>query len=179
LDLKIGTKIKALRLASDLTQAELADRSNLTKGFISQLENDQTSIQIDSLAGLLDALGTSLADFFTDVETPIHFTPRDRVLVDGKGVSKFEILVPGSTNNQMDPIMLLLKPGESLEENEPHPGEQFGFVMQGTLTLLFGSKSYQVNKGECFYFEAEKSNQLRNDGKTSVRMMWVTTPPQM
>lgn len=179
MDLKIGEKIKALRLASDLTQAELADRSSLTKGFISQLENDQTSIQIDSLAAILEGLGTSLAEFFNDVETPIVFTPRERVRVDGKGISRFELLVPGSTNNQMDPIMLHMKPGESLEENEPHPGEQFGFVLQGTVTLTFGSKTYHVSKGDCFYFEAEKTNQIRNDGKTPVKMLWVTTPPQM
>ncbi|MCK4606862.1 MAG: helix-turn-helix transcriptional regulator, partial [candidate division Zixibacteria bacterium] len=64
--MKIGEKIKALRLSSDLTQEELANRAGLSKGFISQLENDQTSIQIDSLADILEALSVSLSDFFSD-----------------------------------------------------------------------------------------------------------------
>ena len=179
MDLRIGEKIKAMRLASDLTQAELADRAELTKGFISQLENDQTSIQIDSLANILDGLGTTLADFFADAETQVTFSPSERIHVESKGIHKFELLVLGSTNNQMDPVMLEIKPGEGLQEGGPHPGEQFGFVLQGTATLKLGKKSYQINKGHCFYFEADRSHQIRNDGNSAVKMLWVTTPPQM
>ncbi|UCC43924.1 MAG: cupin domain-containing protein, partial [Candidatus Zixiibacteriota bacterium] len=123
------------------------------------MENDQTSIQIDSLAKIMDALGTNLAEFFGDVETQVVFAAKDRVRIDGKGVHCFELLVPGSTNNQMDPILLEIKPGEGLEENEPHPGEQFGFILQGTATLKLGQKTYRVSKGHCFYFEADRSQQ--------------------
>ena len=79
MELKIGEKIKALRLASELTQAELADRARLTKGFISQLENDQTSISVDSLADILGALGVSLAEFFSDSsDVKVVFSPGSR-----------------------------------------------------------------------------------------------------
>ena len=125
--LRIGRKIKSLRLASDLTQQELANRARLTKGFISQLENDQTSISLDSLADILDAIGISLSEFFTDAaEAKVVYRPSERVAVDGKGADKFELLVPGSTNNLMDPILVELQPDESLKNQEPHSGEQFG-----------------------------------------------------
>jgi len=179
MNLRIGEKIKALRLASDLTQAELADRSGLTKGFISQLENDQTSIQIDSLADLLEALGISLADFFSDAEEKVVFSPKERVPIDGKGASRFELLVPGSTNNQMDPILLELQPGEQMGEQEPHPGEQFGYILKGTATLRLGQKTYKVSKEHCFYFEADRTQQIGNDGESVMRMLWIVAPPQM
>lgn len=178
--LKIGEKIRNLRLAADLTQAELADRAQLTKGFISQLENDQTSISVDSLADILAALGVSLAEFFAEEDSiRVVYGPADRVPVEGKGASRFELLVPGSTINLMDPVLLELAPGESLPEEPPHPGEQFGFVLSGTATLRLGKATYRVPKSHCFYFESDKKSQLRNEGKSAVKLLWVTTPPQM
>ena len=66
----IGNKIKRLRLQLNLSQAELADRCELTKGYISQLENDLTEPSISTLRDILSALGTDLAEFFKkeDVE---------------------------------------------------------------------------------------------------------------
>ena len=62
--MEIGNKIKQLRLQCDLTQEELANRCELTKGYISQLENELTSPSIATLMDILSALGTNLKDFF-------------------------------------------------------------------------------------------------------------------
>ena len=180
MDLRIGEKIKALRLSSELTQAELADRAKLTKGFISQLENEQTSISVDSLADILDALGVSLSEFFSDDgDAPAVFSPEDRVAIDRRGVTSFEMLVPGSTNNIMDPILLTLAPGEALDRQGPLPGEQFGFVLDGTATLMLKKKRHSVAADHCFYFRSDRAHQLRNDGTKDLRLLWVTSPPLM
>lgn len=180
MNLRIGQKIKALRLTSDLTQEELANRAQLTKGFISQLENEQSSIQIDTLADILEVLGISLSEFFSDTEGPqIVFSPGEKVLVDGSGASKFELLIPGSTNNLMDPVLIELKPGEKLSEKEPHPGEEFGYVLKGTLTLILNKKSYKVRSKHCFYFKADQANQILNKSDGVVTLLRVTSPPQM
>jgi len=178
--LEIGRKIKALRLASELTQSELAARARLTKGFISQFERDQTSISLDSLLDILDALGVTITEFFGDLsQTRTVFSPKDRISVEEKKVHGFEILVPGSTNNLMDPIMITLEPGEMLDNDGPHAGEEFGYVLSGTLTLIFGKKSSKVPPRNCFYFEADQFHQLVNRGKAKVNFLWVTSPPQM
>ena len=64
--MEIGNKIKQLRLQCDLTQEELANRCELTKGYISQLENELTSPSIATLMDILSALGTNLKDFFSE-----------------------------------------------------------------------------------------------------------------
>ncbi|MCB2229692.1 helix-turn-helix domain-containing protein [bacterium] len=180
MDLRIGERIKNLRLASELTQAELADRAQLTKGFISQLENDQTSISVDSLADILGALGISMGEFFAEVEdTKVVFGPDDRVPIDRRAVRRFDVLVPGSTNNLMDPILLELEPGESLDKQGPLPGEQFGYVLSGTATLAINRKVYRVPSDHCFYFSSDRDHQLRNDGSDMVKIVWVTSPPLM
>jgi len=180
MNLKIGEKIKALRLASELTQAELADRAGLTRGFISQLENEQSSIQIESLAAILEALGTSLTEFFSDRgETQVVFSPEERVSIDSKGASRFELLVPGSTNNLMDPVLIELRPGERLEQQGPLPGEQFGYVLKGTATVSVNKKRYSVPAGHCFYFESSCVHQILNRSERVARLLWISTPPLM
>ena len=62
----IGHRIKELRIQKNLTQEELADRCELTKGFISQVERDHTSPSIATLMDILQCLGTDLSSFFTD-----------------------------------------------------------------------------------------------------------------
>ena len=64
--MKIGEKIKELRLKHHLTQEELAGRVELSKGFISQIERDLTSPSIATLIDILQCLGTDLKEFFTD-----------------------------------------------------------------------------------------------------------------
>ena len=64
--MEIGSKIKRLRAQQGLTLEELASRCELTKGFLSQLERDLTSPSIATLADILEALGSSLSEFFSD-----------------------------------------------------------------------------------------------------------------
>ena len=64
----IGKKIKELRILKGLTQEELADRAELTKGFISQVERNHTSPSIATLVDILQCLGTDLKNFFEDDE---------------------------------------------------------------------------------------------------------------
>ena len=66
--MQIGAKLKELRILKGLTQEELADRTELSKGFISQLERDLTSPSIATLMDILQCLGTSIGEFFK--ETP-------------------------------------------------------------------------------------------------------------
>ena len=72
--MEIGIKIKALRLKNNLTQEELADRCELTKGFISQLENDLANPSIETINDILVVLGSNLGEFFQNEESePLVF----------------------------------------------------------------------------------------------------------
>jgi mannose-6-phosphate isomerase-like protein (cupin superfamily) len=135
---------------------------------------------VDSLADILEALGTTLAEFFTDKkQTTVVYSPAERVAVEGKGARRFELLVPGSTNNLMDPIFVELGPGEKLERQGPHPGEQFGFIIKGTATLKLDRAVYRVPSKHCFYFESDRTHQIINASNSVVQFLWITTPPQM
>ena len=64
--MEIGSKLKRLRIKNNLTQEELADRCELSKGFISQIERDLASPSISTLFDILQCMGTDLKEFFND-----------------------------------------------------------------------------------------------------------------
>ncbi len=182
MNFELGKKIKSLRLTSELTQEELANRAKLTKGFISQVENEnfEISISLESLSDILDALGISLSEFFKETKEPqIVFSKKERISVDNTGANKFELLVAGSTHNEMDPIIVELLPNEKLDKANPHQGEQFGYVLKGTVTLVKDKIEYTITKNNCFYFVSDKKHQLLNNSDKPAQFIWVVTPPQM
>jgi transcriptional regulator with XRE-family HTH domain len=100
--MKIGERIRNLRQLSNLTQEELAERAGLTKGFISQVERDLTSISLDSLIQILGALDEDISEFFRDStgEEKIVYRENDRVVIEKDKIRRFELLVPGSRINR-------------------------------------------------------------------------------
>ncbi|MDL2311186.1 XRE family transcriptional regulator, partial [Peptostreptococcaceae bacterium OttesenSCG-928-C18] len=123
----IGDKIKNKRMALGLTQEELAERADLTKGFISQIERDLTSPSVDSLFDILEALGTNMSDFFKEEKKEkLVFTKDDYILnVDEDNKSSIEWVVPNSQKNEMEPIILDLEPKGKSKVYDPNEGETF------------------------------------------------------
>jgi transcriptional regulator with XRE-family HTH domain len=176
--MKIGERIRNLRQLSNLTQEELAERANLTKGFISQIERDLTSISLDSLIQILDALDEDVSEFFKDAsEEKIVYREKDRVTIEKERIQKFELLVPGSTNRRLEPILLTLRQGQATPKEKAHEGEEFGYVLRGRINLRFGREVLRLKKGECFYLSAEKDHWLQNTSSRDAVVLWITSPP--
>ncbi|MFB3885975.1 MAG: helix-turn-helix domain-containing protein [Thermodesulfobacteriota bacterium] len=176
--MKIGERIRNLRQLSNLTQEELAERANLTKGFISQIERDLTSISLDSLIQILDALDENICDFFKETsEEKIVYREKDRVAIEKEKIEKFELLVPGATNRRLEPVLLTLRKGESTPKERPHEGEEFGLVLRGRVNLRFGREILKLKKGECFYLSAEKEHWIHNSGSKEAVVLWISAPP--
>ena len=175
--MELGTKIKRLRLQNNLTQEELADRCELTKGYISQLENELTSPSITTLEDILNALGTTFADFFKDEkEEKVVFTEAE-FIEKVADTHKIEWLVPNAQKNEMEPIRVTIEPHTTLEEDVPHEGEKFGYVISGRVWLHIGQAAYCVKKGEVFYFTSDKPHRLENRTNEKSVVLWVASPP--
>jgi transcriptional regulator with XRE-family HTH domain len=175
---RIGERIKMLRQAKSLTQEELATRAGLTKGFISQVERNLTSLSVESLIGILDALDEKPSAFFNGaIDEKIVFKKKDRVELEREDVKTFQILVPAAQNRMMDPAILELDAGEKTPEEEPHEGEEFGFLLSGSIEVILGGKPYKLKKGECFYFKATKKHYIANRRNNKAYVLWVSSPP--
>jgi transcriptional regulator with XRE-family HTH domain len=177
--MNIGLKIKEYRLKNNLTQEELANRCELTKGYISQLENNLTSPSISTLNDILEVLGVHIAEFFKeDANDKVVFKTEDFFeKEDFRLKNKINWIVPSSLKYEMEPILIELDPeGESFRD-EGHPGEEFGYVLEGSVVLCLGNNQYIVNEGETFYYKADKRHYIKNNAKTISKILWVSTPP--
>ena len=118
----IGAKIKRLRLSNQLTLEELANRSELTKGFLSQLERDLTSPSIATLENILEALGTNLKDFFSEDEDEQIVFSKDDFFENTQDDYKISYIIPNAQKNEMEPILIELKEDKKSMEIDPHDG---------------------------------------------------------
>ena len=175
----IGVKIKELRLENGLTQEELANRCELTKGFISQIENNLTSPSISTLTDILEVLGTTLGEFFNENEEEAYvFDTKDFYeKIDDDLKHKIKWIVPNAQKYEMEPIILELKPGGKSHEDDPHSGEEFGYVLKGSIVLRVGKKRYLVKEGSSFYYMANKYHYIENNSNEDSVVLWVSTPP--
>ena len=177
--MNIGQKVRELRIAKNLTQEELADRSELSKGFISQLERDLTSPSIATLMDILQCLGTTVSEFFQEEpEDQIVFQNEDYFeKIDYELGSKTEWIIPNAQKNMMEPIRLTLAPGGATYPDLPHEGEEFGYVLQGSVKIHVGNKVYKAKKGESFYFTPHAKHYIEASSSSGARLIWVSTPP--
>lgn len=177
--MKIGDKIRRMRLEYGLTQEELADRCELTKGYISQLERDLTSPSIATLKDILDCLGSSIPEFFNEKKKDqIVFKQQDVFVkeVEEKGY-RIHWIVPNAQKMDMEPIIIELSEDGETYEDDPHQGEEFGYVLNGSISLTVGKDHFRVKKGECFHFKTNEPHSIKNNGKKPAQVLWISTPP--
>lgn len=173
----IGKKLKELRLQNDLTLGDLASRSELTKGFLSQVERNLTTPSIATLEDILEALGSSLSEFFKEEEEKQIVFQTEDFFVDEQEDYTIEWIVPNAQKNQMEPIIMTLHPHKKSHVLSAYQGQEFGYVLKGNVTIVQGGKKYKVKARETFYMDGTTSHYLYNHGSSDARILWITTPP--
>ena len=179
--MEIGDKLRRLRLQRGLTQEELADRCELTKGFISQVERDLASPSIATLTDMLECLGSDLKTFFSeaDEDEKIVFSPGDMFEKTDEETLRGSILwlVPSAQKNEMEPILISIGPGGSSQEFPPHEGEEFGYVLSGSVLLRAGDKKLRARTGDSFCLHPTAPHRVENPGKRPAKVLGISTPP--
>lgn len=175
----IGSKIKRLRRKNQLTLEDVANRSELSKGFLSQVENNLSSPSIATLEDILEVLGSSLSEFFADdeEESAAAVYGEEDYFENEKEDYIIHYLVPSAQKNLMEPIRLTLFSGGKSEVVPPHEGEDFGYVTEGEISIMYGEEKLLARAGEAFYISCNENYYLYNEGETAAKLIWVSSPP--
>ena len=173
----IGKRIRQLRVRNGLTQQELASRCELTKGFVSQLENNLTTPSLPALMDLVEALGSDMSSFFSEEQEQKVVFGKDDYFEDDRENCRILWVVPNAQKNSMEPIIVEIAPGKSSQVMQPHEGEEFCYVLNGKVTLVMGDREYEVRKGNTFYINGEREHYLRNDSAHAAQVLWICSPP--
>ena len=172
-----GEKIYQLRTLLGLTQEELANRCELTKSYISQLENNKTSPSLATLSQILEVLGTNFSDFFhEEAPSKIVFKKDEQIKKSFDGYD-MTWLIPSSQKLSMESVLVEVAPMSQTLEDTPHEGEEFGYVLEGSIDVVYGNECITCKKGEAFYFETNKFHYVVNRTNKVAKLIWVSCPP--
>lgn len=174
----IGKKIKNLRLTKGLTQEELGERTDLSKGYISQLERNLSSPSIETFFTILEVLGCTPKEFFDEeehVQKVVYEEEAQTYFADEEKGYQIQWLVPESNEKEMEPIRLTLQEKGEFKQFEPSLSETFGYVLSGRVMVKLGSHTYFVKAGESIYFHASDEHQIINDYEGTSELLLVVT----
>ncbi|WDH76518.1 MULTISPECIES: XRE family transcriptional regulator [Exiguobacterium] len=175
--MEVGQNIKRLRIKKGLTQEELAERTDLSKGYISQIERDLSSPSLETLFDLLSVLGSSPKEFFDeDLNQKVVYTVDDRTTyVDEERKYRTEWLIPESNEKEMEPILVTFCKNGEFKQYEPSRSETLVYVLSGRVALKLGHHTYFAKAGETMYYVASDSHQIVNDHDGESECLIVAT----
>lgn len=178
----IGQRIKELRLERRLTLEEVAERSDCSAGFLSQLERNRAAPSISMLYSIARALGVSITLFFPEVINPtkvVRAEERETFCFEGSPVT-YSLLSTQFPDRVMESLLVTIEPSDGslpADEYRSHPGEEFGHVLEGTLRLWIEDNPYDLLAGDSIHFMATVKHRWENPGRKAVTALWVITPP--
>ena len=89
--------------------------------------------------------------------------------------NEIQWIIPNAQKNTMEPIRLTLGVGGSTYPDSPHEGEEFGYVLSGSILIHLGNRTYKAKKGESFYYTSDKTHYL--ESRSGATILWVSSPP--
>jgi transcriptional regulator with XRE-family HTH domain len=175
--MQLGKKIRDLRCRRGLTVQQLAAASGLSKGFISQVENDRTSPSLATLRDLARALDTTVSYLVVeDEQAPYIVRGRERPVVPSRGRSRIEVLSAQPRRN-LELLAIELPPGGSAgSEHHFHHGEECLVCIEGRVTVVCGDHTLALEAGDSCHYEGRVPHTIENTGSAVARVLIATTP---
>lgn len=174
----VGSKLRRLRKASAMSIQSLAEQSDRSIGYISQIERGISSPTLRDIAVFTKALGVPFNEllrepFHADAGGPIR-SDSERVLIDfrGTGITK-RVLAPHNQGS-IDFYLMTIEPGGSTGESPySHNGEEAGFVLKGLLQITIGGQEYQLSAGDSFRFSSRTAHGFCNAAGETAEVLWI------
>lgn len=182
-DTRVGRRLHELRKHAKLSIADLASRSGVSAGMISQIERGMTNPSIKILEKLHTALAVPLNALLEDAPQDSAADPAEMAEIvlrtDERAVRRIgtqgmtkEVLTPPG-DYELEVMLIGLPPGASSEEVLIGQGEKAGLLMSGSILLTVGGRSTELSQGDSFQFSSAQAHSIRNTGAAEARILWI------
>lgn len=180
--IQISNKIKGARKKKHATVQELATRAHVSKGLISQVENNRSIPSLPVLLAIIRALNLDLNDFFKDIipsiKTPkvIIKKPQDYQKFEkenAKGFTYKRILTKDIKNLPIDIVLLELKRGAKRKKLVHTEAYEYKYIIKGTVQYLIDGKKYMLEEGSSIFFDGRLGHTLSNAGNSGAQILVV------
>ena len=178
----MGETIRQLRLDRQFTLEQAAERAGCTPGFLSQVERNQAVPSISMLYAIAKALGVEVTHFFprrTSSAKVVRAGERETVRFEGSFIA-YSPLSGSSPSRKFESMLVQVDPVDGAlpaDEFRSHPGEEFAYVLEGTLRFQIGDAIYDLSPGDSIHFESIVKHRMENPGHTPTLYFCVLTPP--
>lgn len=177
-DVRVGRRIRALRIERNMALAEVAQRAGISVGALSQIERGLSSLRVRVLWPLAAALGIEPHSLFADGEDTasdlyvVRSPDRREVPVRSEGIRKELLSPPGAV---LTGLLVYIEPGGGTQAAYAHAGHEFGLVRSGEVELTIDSVVYRLRAGDSFAFKSTLKHEFRNPGTERCEIVWVNT----
>jgi len=176
--MQLGKKVRDLRFRRGLTVQQLAEASGLSKGFISQVENDRTSPSLATLRDLARALKTSISSLVVEEDSTPHVvreSQRPRIQF-GNGSGSVEIL-SAQPKRGLEVLIAELPPSAVTGTERPdQQGETCILCLSGTIRVTLGENIVTLSNGDACHYDGRTVHSVENCGSGAARVLLAVTP---
>ena len=186
----IGSKIKGIRESKNLSLEEIAERSGLSIEQITSIENDQNLPSLGPLIKIARALGVRLGTFLDDSDAigPVVTRAADRErdssisfsndATDARKHMEYHPLAQQKAGRHMEPFIIDINPEESPEfQLSAHEGEEFIYVMQGEVEIIYGKETYTLKEGDSIFYDSIVKHHVHGAPGKSAKILAVVYIP--
>lgn len=160
--LDIGKKIRAIRNRKKITIAQMCEGTGLSKGFISNVENNNTSPSINTLSTIADFLGVPLPYLLLEKKQHMRVVRKEARRNSSYNNLKIEHL---ASKGGLRTMIVEIPPGASIGEPHSHEGEESHLVLEGKILAEQGEDSFIVEEGDSFSWNASVPHYVKNIGE--------------
>jgi transcriptional regulator with XRE-family HTH domain len=186
----VGFKIKGIRESKKLTIEEISERSGLSVEQITSIENDEYLPSLGPLIKIARALGVRLGTFMDDNDAlgPVVCRAEDREkessisfsndATDARKNMEYHPLAQQKAGRHMEPFIIDIAPNDNLDYKlSAHEGEEFIYVMQGEIELVYGKETYHLHEGDTIYYDSIVKHHLHGAPGKSAKILAVVYIP--
>ena len=179
--LKVGESVKEIREKKGLSLKDIFQRTGLQPEFLMDVEKGEISPPLGAIIKLAKALEMKMGYFISGAENLPYTVVRknDRKLISRYDSKKsqtygyeFISLAPHKKDRHMEPFLVTLEPS-NIEERSTHDGQEFIFVLEGTMEVRLGEKTHLLEPGDAIYYDSTVSHLVKCHGRDKVKILAV------
>ncbi|WP_035274945.1 helix-turn-helix domain-containing protein [Desulfogranum japonicum] len=176
----ISGNIKKIRTSKKMTLQDLADRTGLTKGYLSKVERSDKAPPYSTLNKIAGALSVEVTTLFNSTAGPVHdgtivFGRKkdDKLVRESSDLAGYDytVLGAGKPGRNMEPFLIYAP--FSLQKMYEHEGEEFFYVLEGRLEFHYGETKYTMEAGDHVYFDSRIPHSGFSLGDTKAKLLVV------
>ena len=179
--MKLGRGIRECRSAKEMTLKKLAELTELSVSYLSQLERDSISPSLRSLAKIAQALNVPIVSFFLKQNDPpgsvVRREKRIKITLPDTDL-QYELLAP-DVNRKVEFLLLRVEKGKGQDKLITHEGEEYVFIIQGKLEVKVGKERYVLKAGDSICFDPSFPHTFNNIGEEEVIGVIAASPPSL